>query len=203
MLNWSYRINFAHISLGWQAFLTLARDIKSKMDTKLVWTLILYCNGMISDRVCNFSTKCTWLWALKHFCGICRRATHNREAAMESRYQNLRKRPVFSAVSCSEDRGLCHWLPAGSTQMDCVRSSFPFLVLLTRATPPETLVFHLGPRLTYFLQQSVWLFLLLHNWSHSMHNYSSGQYLVHHSSAIIRVHVLSNSEGPVILFLAF
>lgn len=31
-------------AFGLQAFLTLARDIKSKMDTKLVWKTDIYCN---------------------------------------------------------------------------------------------------------------------------------------------------------------
>lgn len=143
------------------------------------------------------------------FCGICRRATHNREAAMESRYQNLRKRPVFSAVPCSEAFATGCQPARHNWTVRSLSTSFPFLVLLTRTlpptppTPPETLVFHLVPRLTSFLQQCVRTFLLPQVGSCSMQHRSSGCYLVHHSSAMVRVYVLSNSKDPIIPFLAF
>lgn len=123
---------------------------------------------------------------------------------MESRYQNLRKRPVFSAVPCSEAFVTGCQPARRKWTVRSLSTSFPFLVLLTRTlSPPETLVFHLGPRLTSFLQQCARTFLLPHVGSCSMQHRSNGRYLVHHSSAMVRVYVLSNSKDPVIPFLAF
>lgn len=83
----------------WQAFLTLARDIKAKMDTKLV--------GISLSELLEFA-----FWA-KMFCLTIlfflshRRVTILRVATMESKSPlNSRKRAASFAVCYCEDRGL-------------------------------------------------------------------------------------------------
>lgn len=100
-------------------------------------------------------------------------------------------RPLSLAASRLDANGLCAlWaLPFPSLSYSPVPCS-----------PSETLVFHLG--LTSFLQQCVRTFSLPHVGSCSMQHRSSGHYLVHHSYAMVRVHVLSNSKDPIIPFLA-
>lgn len=64
-----YWINLLIFPLGSQAFLTLARDIKSKMDTKLVWKTDIHCDCVICYLWGNFASKCVWIWTSRRHCG--------------------------------------------------------------------------------------------------------------------------------------
>lgn len=107
--------------LGSQAFLTLARDIKSKMDTKLVWKTDTRCNCMIWDRWGNVASKWAWKWT---------RQCHSSESFLWHLQEGNAPQGGSHGVKISEPqkktsffrcsllwgpRPFSHWLPAGWT----------------------------------------------------------------------------------------
>lgn len=141
--------------LGSQAFLTLARDIKSKMDTKLVWKTDIYCNRMIRDRWDNIASKRAWIRTSQ---------CHSSESFLWHLQEGNAPQGGSHGVKISEPQKKTSFFRCtllwGLRPFSLAASRLDVNGLCPPPPPLETLVFHLGPRLTSFLQQRVWRFSL-------------------------------------------
>lgn len=114
------------------------------MDTKLVWTLIIYCNCMIYDRL-----------GIEPFLWYLQEGNTPQGGSHGVKISEPQKKTSFFRCTLLWD--LCHWLPAGLTQMDCALSEhFLSLPCLTHPHPVPPRNLGISPGTTpYFFSPAV------------------------------------------------